>query len=313
MKNNSQNHISVLLTESIDGLQIRKDGIYVDATLGRAGHSLEILKSLSNLGMLYAFDQDLEAIETSASILSTLSPRYELIHANYSNIKEELAKKNVNLVDGIIFDLGVSSPQLDNSERGFSYNTEARLDMRMNREQILDAHTVVNKYSEEKLVKLLFEYGEEKFAKRIAKNIVIQRSNKEIQTTLELVDIIRKSLPAASLREGHPAKRSFQAIRIEVNDELGSLEIALRKCLQILNKKGRIAVITFHSLEDRIVKKIFKEVSEAKSWNRHLPMELEEETVEFKLITRKPILPKNEELVKNRRSHSAKLRIIEKI
>lgn len=314
METKKQKHISVLLTESIDGLNIKEDGTYVDATLGRAGHSSEILKKLSSQGMLYAFDLDKEAIEASKSKLSTISPRYELIHANFSKIEEELANRNVKHVDGILFDLGVSSPQLDNGERGFSYNKDAKLDMRMNEEQTLDAYTVVNTYTEAKLYEIISKYGEEKFAKSISRNIVKQRKEKDIATTLELVEIIKKSFPPSKLREGHPAKRTFQAIRIEVNDELNNIETALRKAVNLLNKGGRIAVITFHSLEDKIVKKIFKEVSEGEQWNKNMPLGLpKEEQVKYQVVNKKVILPREEELTENRRSHSAKLRILEKI
>lgn len=309
----SQKHISVLLDESIEGLNIKRDGIYVDATLGRAGHSLEILRRLSDLGKLYSFDQDIEAIETSDKWLLAISPRYELIHSNFKFLKEELEKRKVEKVDGILFDLGVSSPQLDNGERGFSYNFDSRLDMRMDQSKGIDAYTVVNKYKEDELSKILFEYGEERFAKKIAKNIVAQRNIKEIETTFELVDVIKRSLPSFALKGGHPAKKTFQAIRIVVNDELNALKEALKKSLTILNKNGRIVVITFHSLEDRIVKNIFNEVSKPKSVNRYEPISyIEEEKLEFELVNKKVILPSEEELENNRRSHSAKLRIIEK-
>ncbi len=313
MEKSKQNHVSVLLKESIDGLQIKKDGIYVDATLGRGGHSLQILKRLSNLGMLYAFDQDLEALEISKLRLSTLSPRYELIHANFVNITEELAKRNIHQVDGILFDLGVSSPQLDNSSRGFSYMKDAKLDMRMDQTKTLDAYTVVNTYKEADLRKILFEYGEERYARQIARNIVLQRNIKKIETTLELVDVIKKSMPSSALRDGHPAKRTFQAIRIEVNNELENLEVALKKSLKLLNCGGRIAVITFHSLEDKIVKKIFLEATKGETWNRNKPISLDTKKVEYKLVNKKVIVPTRKELEVNKRSNSAKLRIIEKI
>ena len=313
MESKNQDHVSVLLEESIEALSIKENGIYVDATLGRAGHSLEILKKISNNGKLYAFDQDLEAIEMSNSKLSNISPRYELIHANYSNIDEELAKRNVKKVDGILFDLGVSSPQLDDGERGFSYNYDARLDMRMNTKQELDAYKVVNNYSEKELVRILFEFGEERFAKKIAQNIVNERKTSKIETTFQLIQIIKKSLPSFALRDGHPARRTFQAIRIEVNKELESLEIGLRKSLKLLEKQGRIVVITFHSLEDAIVKRIFNEVTKDESWNRNSPIKIEKKEIEFRLINKKVILPSEEEIKRNYRSHSAKLRIIEKI
>jgi len=306
-------HVSVLLNESIDGLNIKSDGIYVDATLGRAGHSYHILKKLSNLGKLYCFDKDIEAMETSSQLLSTISPQFELIHADYKFIVMELNKRGINSVDGILFDLGVSSPQLDNGERGFSYKYDARLDMRMNKDDKLDAYTVVNTYKEDDLRNIIFNYGEERYARNIARNIVLRRKEKPIETTFELVDIIKASMPGSALREGHPAKRTFQAIRIEVNDELNSLKIALNDSLKLLKKGGRIAVITFHSLEDKIVKEIFKKASEGESWSRNMPINVEQKESEFKLITRKPILPSEKELKENNRSHSAKLRIIEKL
>ena len=305
-------HISVLLNESIEGLNIKKDGIYVDATLGRAGHSSHILSHLSEKGKLYCFDKDNDAMEFSRERLSAISPQFELIHADFKNIKEELVKRGVSSVDGILFDLGVSSPQLDNGERGFSYNYDARLDMRMNKEDKLDAYTIVNTYSEADLRKLIFTYGEERYASSIARNIVESRKTKKIETTFELVEIIKKSVPTKYLKETHPAKRTFQALRIEVNDELNGLKEALDKALTLLNPKGRIVVITFHSLEDRIVKEKFKEVSEAKHWNRYMPVTSSDDDIKFTIINKKPILPSEDELSTNRRSHSAKLRIIEK-
>jgi 16S rRNA (cytosine1402-N4)-methyltransferase len=306
-------HISVLLNESIEGLNIKEDGIYVDATLGRAGHSSHILSKLSERGKLYCFDKDNDAMEFSRNRLSAISPQFELIHSDFRKMKEELNKRGISSVDGILFDLGVSSPQLDNGERGFSYNYDARLDMRMNQEDKLDAYTIVNTYSETDLRQLIFNYGDERYASSIARNIVEARKVKPIVTTFELVDIIKRSVPAKYLRETHPAKRTFQAIRIEVNDELNGLKIALNDSLKLLKKGGRIAVITFHSLEDKIVKEVFKKASEGESWSRGMPVNLNEKEVEFKLITKKPILPSEKELKENNRSHSAKLRILEKI
>lgn len=306
-------HVSVLLNESIEGLNIKKDGTYVDATLGRAGHSYQILKKLSNLGKLYCFDKDIEAMETSSKLLSTVSSQFELIHADYKFIVMELNKRGINSVDGVLFDLGVSSPQLDNGERGFSYKYDARLDMRMNRDDKLDAFTVVNTYKEEDLRNILFNYGEEKFARNIARNIVLKRKEKPIETTFELVDIIKASMPGSAMREGHPAKRTFQAIRIEVNDELNSVKKAVSDSLKLLKSGGRMAVITFHSLEDKIVKEIFKKAVEGETWNRNMPISVQNQKSEFRLITKKPILPSEIELKENNRSHSAKLRIIEKI
>lgn len=306
-------HVSVLLDESIEGLNIKSDGTYVDATLGRAGHSYHILTKLSNLGKLYCFDKDIEAMEASSRLLSTVSPQFELIHADYKFIVMELNKRGINSIDGILFDLGVSSPQLDNGERGFSYKYNARLDMRMNRDDELDAYTVVNKYKEEDLRNIIYSYGEERYARNIARNIVLRRKEKPIETTFELVDIIKSSMPGKALKEGHPAKRTFQAIRIEVNDELNGLKLALNDSLKLLKKGGRIAVITFHSLEDKIVKEVFKKASEGEGWSRNMPVNLNEKEVEFKLITKKPISPSEKELKENNRSHSAKLRILEKI
>ena len=305
-------HISVLLNESIEGLNIKEDGIYVDATLGRAGHSIHILSQLSSKGKLYCFDKDNDAMEYSRERLSAISPQFELIHADFKNMKQELLKRGVSSVDGILFDLGVSSPQLDDGERGFSYNYDARLDMRMNKDDKLDAYTIVYTYSENDLRKLIFTYGEERYASSIARKIVETRAQKKIETTFELVEVIKKSVPGKYLRETHPAKRTFQAIRIEVNDELNGLKIALDNALSLLNPKGRIAVITFHSLEDRIVKEKFKEVSEGEHWNRYMPVTSTTNEAEFTIINKKPILPSKEELDVNRRSHSAKLRIIEK-
>ena len=305
-------HISVLLNESIEGLNIKEDGIYVDATLGRAGHSIHILSQLSSKGKLYCFDKDNDAMEYSRERLSAISPQFELIHADFKNMKQELLKRGVSSVDGILFDLGVSSPQLDDGERGFSYNYDARLDMRMNKDDKLDAYTIVNTYSENDLRKLIFTYGEERYASSIARKIVETRAQKKIETTFELVEVIKKSVPGKYLRETHPAKRTFQAIRIEVNDELNGLKIALDNALSLLNPKGRIGVITFHSLEDRIVKEKFKEVSEGEHWNRYMPVTSTTNEAEFTIINKKPILPSKEELDVNRRSHSAKLRIIEK-
>lgn len=308
-------HISVLLNECIDNLNIKKDGIYVDGTLGGAGHSYHILKKLNGSGYLYCFDQDIAAIEASSKRLSTLSlPNFKLIHSNFQFMKQELEKIGINSVDGILFDLGVSSYQLDEGERGFSYNYDALLDMRMDQSSSLTAKDVVNRYSESELTRIFFEYGEEKFSRKIAANIVKERKVKEINTTFELVDIIKKSLPVQALREkGHPAKRIFQAIRIEVNGELAILKESLSNALKLLKPKGRMCVITFHSLEDRIVKSLFNEVSSPKSWNRNMPIVLDDDKIEYKHVCKKPILPSVEELEQNNRAHSAKLRVIEKL
>ncbi len=305
-------HISVLLKESIDGLNLKEDGIYVDCTLGYAGHSSEILKRIRR-GCLFAFDQDSEAIEYSDEKLSKIASNYEIINSNFVNIKEELQKRNIKEVDGILFDLGVSSPQLDEQERGFSYHLDAKLDMRMNQNQELSAHVVVNTYSEEKLAKIFFEYGEEKYARSIARNIVKYRENKEIETTLELVEIIKSSVSERAKRDKHPARKVFQAIRIEVNNELEILDRAIRDSLSLLKVGGRIAVITFHSLEDRIVKNIFREMTEIDPKVKGLPNIPEEYQPDFKLINHKAITPSEEELENNNRSRSSKLRIIERI
>lgn len=306
------NHISVLLNESIQQLNIKKNGVYVDCTLGGGGHSSEILKRIPN-GHLYAFDQDSFAINTADEKLKKIASNYTLINENFVNIKVALEEENVYGVDGILYDLGVSSFQLDIPERGFSYRFDGPLDMRMDQTAELDAYTVVNTYNEKSLVRILFEYGEEKFARLIARKIVSEREKKPIETTLELVEIIKKALPASALRNSsHPAKQTFQAIRIEVNHELDILKKALEDGLSILNKNGRMVVITFHSLEDRIVKKLFKEKTTLQL-PKDLPYIPEGYEIEFKLINSKVILPSESEISNNLRSHSAKMRVIEKI
>lgn len=306
------NHISVLLNESIQQLNIKKNGVYVDCTLGGGGHSSEILKRIPN-GHLYAFDQDSFAINTADEKLKKIASNYTLINGNFVNIKVALEEENVYGVDGILYDLGVSSFQLDIPERGFSYRFDGPLDMRMDQTAELDAYTVVNTYDEKSLVRILFEYGEEKFARLIARKIVSEREKKPIETTLELVEIIKKALPASALRNSsHPAKQTFQAIRIEVNHELDILKKALEDGLSLLNKNGRMVVITFHSLEDRIVKKLFKEKTTLQL-PKDLPYIPEGYEIEFKLINSKVILPSESEISNNLRSHSAKMRVIEKI
>lgn len=305
-------HISVLLNESIQQLNIKEKGIYVDCTLGGGGHSSEILKRIPN-GHLYAFDQDSFAINTADEKLKKIASNYTLINENFANIKVALEEENVDGVDGILYDLGVSSFQLDIPERGFSYRFDGPLDMRMDQTAELDAYTVVNTYDEKSLVKILFEYGEEKFARLIARKIVTEREKKPIETTLELVEIIKKALPASALRNSsHPAKQTFQAIRIEVNHELDILKKALDDGLSLLNKNGRMVVITFHSLEDRIVKKLFKEKTTLQL-PKDLPYIPEGYEIEYKLINSKVILPSESEISNNNRSHSAKMRVIEKI
>ena len=304
-------HIPVLLNETIQGLNVRSSGTYVDATLGRAGHSSALLKLLKDGGHLYCFDQDAQAIKESEEILKKISSSFTLIHDNFENLEARLLSYGVSRVDGVMFDLGVSSAQFDDGDRGFSYRFNARLDMRMNKDTSLTAETVVNTYDFASLAKILSEYGEERYAKQIAKNIVLRRMTKRISTTFELVDIIKSSLPKKELTKvGHPAKKTFQAIRIEVNNELGVLEKGIRQACSMLNSKGRVAVITFHSLEDRIVKRIFKELSDEGEGSRYFLSE--SKIASFELINRKPILPSVNEIEQNNRSHSAKLRIIER-
>lgn len=306
-------HTPVLLNETIEGLNIKKDGVYVDCTMGGAGHSSEILKRLSKKGHLYCFDQDIYAINRGKVILDKINGNYSIICSNFSNVKKELKDRNIDKVDGIMYDLGVSSFQFDDGERGFSYNYDAKLDMRMNQNQDLSAYDVVNTYPVEKLKKIFYEYGEEKFSPNISKEIVKQRNIKPIETTFELVEIIKKAIPAYARRNGgHPAKKVFQAIRIEVNDELKVFEKSLQDALDLLNPGGRIAVITFHSLEDRICKNIFRDKTEVKTI-RGLPIKDSEIAREYRLINKKVIVPSEEELRINNRAHSAKLRIIEKL
>lgn len=306
-------HTTVLLQEAVEGLAIKPDGVYVDCTLGGAGHSLEIVKRLSPAGRLICFDQDTTAIEAAKEKLKDYLSQITFIHSNFRNLKDELAKIGLSSVDGILYDLGVSSPQLDTPERGFSYNHDAALDMRMNTMAELTAFEVVNEWPYEDLVRIFFRYGEEKFSKGIARKVEEARKTALIQTTGELAELIKEGIPAAARRTGgHPAKRVFQAIRIAVNDELGAAEDSLSEALTILNSGGRISVITFHSLEDRLCKTIFKEASSLPELPPNLPVIPEGMDPEFKLVTRKPILPSAEEIEVNKRSRSAKLRIIEK-
>ncbi len=306
-------HISVLLQETIDGLNIKEDGIYVDCTLGGGGHSQEILKRLTT-GHLYCFDQDQTAIVAAQERLAQISDRFTIIYANFKNLKEELAKRGVSHVDGFVFDLGVSSPQFDDGERGFSYNYDARLDMRMDQNQKVSAYELVNQAPVSDLITWLYKYSDEKFAKQIARAIARHREQKPIETTFELVDIIKEAIPAPARRKGgHPAKRTFQALRIAVNDELNVFEQALNDALTLLNVHGRIAVITFHSLEDKICKYTFQEVTKQPELPRGMPVVPEYLKPKFKKITKKPIVASDEELLENHRSHSAKLRIIERI
>ena len=300
-------HISVLLNECIENLNLKDDSVIIDCTLGYAGHSSEILKRI-NKGFLFAFDQDNEAILSSTERLNKIGENYEIIKSNFVNIKEELKKRNINKVDGILYDLGVSSPQLDDDYRGFSFHQDARLDMRMNQDNDLDAYKVINTYSYEDLVNIFYKYGEEKYATSIAKGII---NSRPITTTLELVEVIKNNVPEKYKREKHPARKIFQAIRIEVNDELNVFERGLKDALDLLNIGGRICVITFHSLEDKICKNVFNSVSKIDNNLKHLPIIPKEYLPKFKVI--KTINPSRDELEKNSRARSAKLRIIERI
>lgn len=306
-------HVSVLLDECIENLNIKPDGVYVDCTMGGAGHSKEIVKKLSNKGLFIGFDQDKNAIKTAKERLSEYSDRVKFVHSNFENIKDELEKIGVYKIDGVLADLGVSSHQLDEADRGFSYMQDAPLDMRMDVRCEFSAYDVVNGYTEEELAKIIKDYGEENWAKRIAKFIVEERKENKIETTKELVDIIKKAIPKKARIDGpHPAKRTFQAIRIEVNNELGVITKMIEDASSIMNKGGRICIITFHSLEDRIVKNAFKELSLDCICPPHLPMCQCDKKSEVKIITRKPIIPTDEEIEVNPRSRSAKLRVAEK-
>ena len=302
-------HYSVLLKESIEGLNIKGNGKYIDATLGYGGHSSEILKRLNDKGFLYAFDQDEEAIKYSEERLSKISNNYKVVYSNFKNMKDYIKES----VDGIVFDLGVSSPQLDDPKRGFSFHNDAPLDMRMDKNNPLTAYKVVNEYPLEKLIDIFFCYGEEANAKSIAKRIVLEREKKKIETTLELAEIIKDSVPISYRNAGHPARKVFQAIRIEVNHELEILESSIKDAFMLLSPHGRLSIITFHSLEDRIVKNVFKELSSDSELAKGLPIVPDEYKAKGKLITKKPILPSDEELKENNRSRSAKLRILEKL
>ena len=306
-------HISVLLQECLEGLNIRPDGIYVDGTLGGAGHSSQIAKRLTT-GRLIGIDRDTVALRAAGERLEEFGDRITLVHSNFSEIAKVLEEQNLQGVDGILLDLGVSSPQLDDAGRGFSYMADAPLDMRMNREDTLSAYDVVNGWPQDELRRILFDYGEERYAPRIAEAICRYREAHPVNTTLELVDVIRSAMPAAALREKqHPAKRSFQAIRIAVNDELGSVEKVMRDAIPCLNPGGRLAVITFHSLEDRIVKNAMAEAAKGCTCPPNFPVCVCGNKPQVKLVTRKPITASNEELEINPRSRSAKLRVCEKL
>ena len=307
-------HTTVLLKETVDGLNINPDGIYVDCTLGGAGHSEYLVKQLSPQGRLICFDQDTIAIENAKIRLADYLDRVTFVHSNFRHLKDELYKLNIYKVDGILYDLGVSSPQLDTPERGFSYHHDAPLDMRMDQTAELTAFHVVNDWSYEDLVRIFFRYGEEKFSKQVARKIEEARKKAPVETTGQLVELIKDGIPAAARRKGgHPAKRIFQAIRIAVNDELGAAEDSLVEAIELLKIGGRISVITFHSLEDRLCKTLFKEAASLPDLPPGLPIIPDDMKPILKLITRKPILPSDEELEANNRSRSAKLRVAEKI
>ena len=306
-------HVSVLLDECLDGLNIRPDGIYVDGTLGGAGHSSQIVKRLTT-GRLIGIDRDPVALKAAGERLAPYADKVTLVHSNFCQIKAVLADLGIEGVDGILLDLGVSSPQLDDGARGFSYMADAPLDMRMNNEDALSADTVVNTWPQEELKRILYDYGEERYAPQIAAAICRRRAEKPIATTLELVDVIRSAMPAAALREKqHPAKRSFQAIRIAVNDELGSVEKVMADAIPCLNPGGRLAIITFHSLEDRIVKNGMAAASKGCTCPPNFPVCVCGKKPQVKLISRKPIVSGDEELERNPRARSAKLRVCEKL
>ncbi|AUI35921.1 16S rRNA (cytosine(1402)-N(4))-methyltransferase [[Bacillus] caldolyticus] len=307
-------HTTVLLKEAVDGLNIRPDGIYVDCTLGSGGHSEYLLSRLSEHGKLFAFDQDEAAIMHARERLARYGRQVQFVHRNFRFLQEELSVLGVKSVDGVLFDLGVSSPQLDEPERGFSYQHDAPLDMRMNRKQRLTAAEIVNCWPYEELVRIFFRYGEERFSKQVARKIEEVRRTRPIKTTGELVDVIKAAIPAPARRSGgHPAKRIFQALRIAVNDELEAFREALEQAIELLAPGGRVSVITFHSLEDRICKETFKKASESPPLPPGLPVLPDDYRPVLKIITKKPIVPSEEELERNHRARSAKLRIAEKL
>lgn len=306
-------HVSVLLEECIENLKIKPDGIYVDGTLGGGGHSLEICKKLTT-GRLIAIDQDLNAHEAAKKRLAEHLEKVTFVHDNFSNIKQILKDLNISEIDGMLLDIGVSSHQLDEAERGFSYMHDAPLDMRMNSQQQFSAYDIVNEYSEDELNRIIFEYGEERWAKRIAQFIVQERQQNSVETTGELVDIIKKAIPKGARKDGpHPAKRTFQAIRIEVNGELDVLKKAIQDATEVLASSGRLCIITFHSLEDRIVKNAFRTEENPCICPSEFPVCMCGKKRRGKIITRKPILPSEEELSVNHRSRSAKLRVLEAV
>ena len=306
-------HRPVLLEECLQGLRIRPEGVYVDGTLGRAGHSREIVRRLTT-GRLIAIDRDQAAIDAAETLLAPWRDRVTLVHSNFDRLEEILGELGISGADGMLFDLGVSSPQLDDPARGFSYMHDAPLDMRMDESAPLTARDVVNTWSYEELRRILFEYGEERYAPAIARDIVKRRETAPIETTLELVDVIKGAMPGAALREKqHPAKRSFQAIRIAVNDELGAVREAMEKAIDCLNPGGRLAVITFHSLEDRIVKVAFQQATQGCTCPKDFPVCVCGKKPKVRLTPRKPILPDAAEIEENPRARSAKLRVCEKL
>ena len=306
-------HVSVLLDECLEGLNIKPDGTYVDGTLGGAGHSSQIVKRLTT-GHHIGIDRDPVALKAAGERLAPFGDKVTLVHSNFCEIKQVLEDLEIEGVDGILLDLGVSSPQLDDGSRGFSYMADAPLDMRMNSEDTMSAYDVVNTWSQDELKRILYDYGEERYAPRIAAAICNRRAEKPIETTLELVDVIRSAMPAQALREKqHPAKRSFQAIRIAVNDELGSVEKVMRDAIPCLNKGGRLAVITFHSLEDRIVKNAMADAAKGCTCPPNFPVCVCGKKPKVKLVNRKPIVSGDEELERNPRARSAKLRVCEKL
>ena len=306
-------HKSVLLEETIEGLNIKPDGIYVDGTLGGGGHAFEVCSRLSSKGSFIGIDQDAAAIEAAGARLSGFGERVTIVRSNYCDMKSQLHNLGIDKVDGIVLDLGVSSYQLDTAERGFSYREDAPLDMRMDRRQTMTARDIVNDYSEMDLFRIIRDYGEDKFAKNIAKHIVMEREKGPIETTGQLIEIIKRAIPMKFQKTaGHPAKRTFQAIRIELNRELEVLKNTLDDMIDLLNKDGRICIITFHSLEDRIVKSIFKKNEDPCTCPSHFPVCVCGNESKGKVVTRKPILPSEEELEANSRSKSAKLRIFER-
>ncbi|PID83063.1 MAG: 16S rRNA (cytosine(1402)-N(4))-methyltransferase [Clostridiales bacterium] len=307
------NHVSVLYEETILGLNIKSSGLYADLTLGGAGHSSGILSKL-NSGFLIGLDQDVDALKVSEIRLKQIGSNFKIIKSNFSDIKNVLAENDFGLLDGVLMDLGVSSYQFDNPARGFSYRFDARLDMRMDTSKNLDAHYIVNNYSEEELSKILYKNADERWATRISKFIVDERKKSSINTTFDLVEVIKKAIPLKARKDGgHPAKKTFQALRIEVNNEIGILEKTIDDIVSVLNEKGRLAVITFHSIEDRVVKNKFKELSNPCTCPKSFPICNCGKKSTINIITRKPILPSDKEIEINKRSKSAKLRIIEKL